>query len=137
MRWRRGEAGAQRWSARVPLHRAALIWEFGAGFALLFGGGMPVSITAGDDGLTLRPRWPAAPRHPCVTVLWSDIAGVRAVPAGRLTDHGRVALRPLTAVVLDLPGDTGGPLTVTTHQAAGLVEAVAARNIAQERDHRG
>ncbi|WP_433608371.1 hypothetical protein ACQP2P_35295 [Dactylosporangium sp. CA-139114] len=128
-------AGALRWFGRVPLERAALIWELGPGLALLFGGGVPVCITTGDDGLTLRPRGLSPRRHPSVTVLWTDIAGARAEPAGRLTAHGRVAALPLTAVILDLPGDTGGPLTVTTHAAGGLVETVAARHIAQSDDH--
>jgi hypothetical protein len=127
--------GEQRWSGRIPLERAALIWELGPGLALLCGGGLPVGITAGADGLTLRPRRPAPRRHPSVTILWSDISAARTEPAGRLTEHGRVAVLPLTAVILVLPADTGGSLTVTTHAAGGLVEAVAARNIAQSADH--
>ncbi|WP_433207478.1 hypothetical protein ACQP00_41445 [Dactylosporangium sp. CS-047395] len=128
-------AGAQHWYGRVPLDRAALIWELGPGLALLFGGGIHVVVALSDDGITLCPRLLLARRHPSVTVLWSDIAGARAEPAGRLTAHGRVALLPLTAVILDLPGDTGGPLIITTHAAGGLVEAVAERDIAQSADH--
>jgi hypothetical protein len=130
-------SGALRWFGRIPMERAALIWELGPGLALLSGGGVPVTITIGDDGLTLRPRRLADRRHPSVTVLWADIAAARTEPAGRLTTHGRVAVLPLTAVILELPGDTGGPLIVTTHAADGLVEAVAERNIAQDADHRG
>lgn len=129
--------GAQRWVGRLPLHRAVLIWEIGAGFALLFGGGAPVSVTAGADGLTLRLRPPGTRRHPPVTVLWADIAAVSAAPAGRFTEWGGVALLPMTAVTLDLPGDTGGPLVVTTQDAAGLVETVTARKIAETSADRG
>ncbi|WP_432837227.1 hypothetical protein [Dactylosporangium sp. CA-092794] len=125
------QAGAERWSGHVPLHRAALIWDLGAGFALLFGGGVPVRITAGADGLTLRPRRPASSRHPPVTVLWRDIAAVRAKPAGHFTEWGRVAVLPQTAVTLELPRDTFGSLVVTTHDAAGLVESVRAHKIAE------
>ncbi|MFI5912608.1 hypothetical protein [Dactylosporangium sp. NPDC051541] len=129
--------GALRWCGRIPLERAALIWEVGAGLALLFGGGVPVVVTLGDGGLTLCPRWPLRKRHPSVTVLWPDIAGARAEPAGWLTAHGRVALLPLTVVTLDLPGDTGGPLIITGRGAGGLVAAVAEHHIAQNGDHRG
>ncbi|GAA3301272.1 hypothetical protein GCM10020218_094640 [Dactylosporangium vinaceum] len=128
-------SGALRWCGRMPMDRAALIWELGAAVALLFGGGVPIVITPGDDGLMFQPRWPLRKRHPSVTVLWSDIAGARAEPAGRLTAHGRVAVLPLTAVILDLPGDTGGPLIITTHAAGGLVEVVLERHIAQNADH--
>jgi hypothetical protein len=129
-------AGAEHWAGHVPLHRAAVIWELGAGFALLFGGGVPVHVTAGAEGLTLGVRRPAPRRHPPVTVLWCDIAAARAEPAGRCTDWGRVAVLPLTVVTLDLPSDTGGPLIVTTHDAAGLVESVAAHKIAESTGRR-
>ncbi|MEV6927631.1 hypothetical protein AB0M46_24455 [Dactylosporangium sp. NPDC051485] len=130
-------SGAERWLCHVPLHRAALIWELGAGFALLFGGGVPVCAEAGPGGLTLRLRRPASRRHPPVIVLWQDIAAVRAEPAGRFTDWGRVALLPLTVVSLDLPADIGGPLILTAHDAGGLVESVTAHKISERTGHRG
>ena len=122
-------AGSQRWLGKLPLPRAAVIWELGAGFALLFGGGAPVAVTAGADGLTRGLRRPASRRHPPVTVLWADIVGVRADPAGRFTEWGGVAVLPLTAVTLELPAGAGGPVVVTTHDAAGLVESIAAHKI--------
>ncbi|GAA4263224.1 hypothetical protein GCM10022255_105840 [Dactylosporangium darangshiense] len=130
-------AGSQRWHGHLPLPRAAVIWELGAGLALLFGGGVPVTLTAGADGLTLGPRRPVSRRHPPLTVLWRDIAAVHAEPAGRFTDWGRVAVMPLTAVVLDLPEGSGGPLVVTTHDAEGLVDSVAAHKLADPAQHRG
>ncbi|MER7004971.1 hypothetical protein ABT297_18260 [Dactylosporangium sp. NPDC000555] len=130
-------AGAEHWFGHVPLHRAAVIWELGAGFALLFGGGVPVRVTTGSDGLTLSVRRPASRRHPPVTVLWCDIAAARAAPAGRFTEWGRVAVLPLTVVTLDLPGDPGGALVVTTHDAAGLIETVEARKMAESMGDRG
>jgi hypothetical protein len=118
-------AGSQRWTGHVPLPRAAVIWDLGAGFALLHGGGVPVTVTAGPGGLTVALRRPASRRHPPVAVQWSDIAAARAEPAGRFTEWGRVAVLPLTAVTLELPDDAGGSLVVTTHDAAGLVESVS------------
>jgi hypothetical protein len=122
-------AGSQRWLGRLPLPRAAVIWELGTGFALLFGGGVPVVVTAGPDGLTIGLRRPASRRHPPVTVLWEDLAGARADPAGRFTEWGGLAVLPLTAVTLELPAGAGGPIAVTTHDAAGLVESVAAHKM--------
>lgn len=120
-------AGARHWAGHLPLHRAALIWNLGTGFALLFGGGVPVRLAADEDGLTISLRRPASRRHPPVTVLWADIAQVRTRPVGRFTDWGRVAALPLTEVTFELPRDVpGGALVVTTHAPGGLAETVAA-----------
>jgi hypothetical protein len=128
-------AGAQSWVGHLPLHRAAVIWELGTGFALLFGGGVPVRLTSRTEGLTLRLRRPASRRHPPVTVQWDDIAAAHARPGGRFTEWGRVALLPHTTVTLELPHDDA--LVVTTHDAAGLVESVAARKITETTGRRG
>ncbi|GAA2641179.1 hypothetical protein GCM10010399_88700 [Dactylosporangium fulvum] len=119
--------GVQRWIGHLPLERAVGLWDLGVGAAFLFGGGVPVRLTARPTGLTLAIRGPfGGPRHAPVTVQWSDIAGVQAGPAGRATEWGRVALLPLTTVTIRLVH--GAAFVMTTHDAAGLVELIEARS---------